>query len=188
MTEREIRDLFDKFNVTLADSDIWFVQRNPVVRHSALERLAAAMKVDWIDVDFVHISDKSAVLMVRGRRGDGTPADEWSTGEAVIGQNYQVSGKQAAYPVAMAEKRAKDRVILKLARLYGVYSEDEADEFKAAAPVDVKSTAATKANEGTAIYSAWFLSLSKDEKRQLVESGDHAKNKTTAANADSEAA
>ena len=39
------------------------------------------------------------------------------------------------YPVAMAEKRAKDRVILKLAGLSGhVYSEEEADEFKESAP------------------------------------------------------
>lgn len=134
MTDQEIRDLFGKFNVALSDDDIWFVQRNPVVKHQALERLGAAMRVEWADVQFVHITDKSAVIMVRGKRNDNAPADEWSTGEAVIGQNYQVSGKQAAYPVAMAEKRAKDRVILKLARLYGVYSEDEADEFNNAAP------------------------------------------------------
>jgi hypothetical protein len=41
----------------------------------------------------------------------------------------------AAYPFAMAEKRAKDRVILKLIALHGlVYSEDDSDEFKASAP------------------------------------------------------
>ena len=35
----------------------------------------------------------------------------------------------------MAEKRAKDRVILKLVGLHGdVYSEEEADDFKAAKP------------------------------------------------------
>jgi hypothetical protein len=46
-----------------------------------------------------------------------------------------VSGKMAAYPFAMAEKRAKDRVILKLIALHGlVYSEEEADDFKASAP------------------------------------------------------
>jgi hypothetical protein len=56
---------------------------------------------------------------------------EWSIGEALIGTNYRVSGKQAAYVYAMAEKRAKDRVILKLIELHGlVYSEEEADEFK----------------------------------------------------------
>ncbi len=44
------------------------------------------------------------------------------------------------YPVAMAEKRAKDRVILKLVGLHGdVYSEDEADEFKDAKPQNLRS-------------------------------------------------
>jgi hypothetical protein len=38
--------------------------------------------------------------------------------------------KTAIYPYAMAEKRAKDRVILKLAGLYGSHSEEEADDFK----------------------------------------------------------
>jgi hypothetical protein len=60
---------------------------------------------------------------------------EWSIGEALIGVNYRVSGKQAAYVYAMAEKRAKDRVILKLIELHGyVYSEEEADEFKQGRP------------------------------------------------------
>jgi hypothetical protein len=37
-----------------------------------------------------------------------------------------------AYPVAMAEKRSMARVVLKLAGLYqqGMFSEDEADEFR----------------------------------------------------------
>ena len=36
-----------------------------------------------------------------------------------------------AYPIAMAEKRAKDRVILKLLAAHGdLYSEEEADDFK----------------------------------------------------------
>ena len=54
--------------------------------------------------------------------GDAT---EWSIGEAAP---YNTTNK---YPYAMAEKRAKDRVILKLVGLHGdVYSEEEADEFK----------------------------------------------------------
>ena len=40
-----------------------------------------------------------------------------------------------SYPYAMAEKRAKDRVILKLIGVAGfVYSEDEADAFKEERP------------------------------------------------------
>ena len=54
-------------------------------------------------------------------------ASEWSIGEASPYNNKN------AYPFAMAEKRAKDRVILKLVGLHGdVYSQDEADEFNLA--------------------------------------------------------
>jgi len=44
------------------------------------------------------------------------------------------SNTNNAYPVAMAEKRAMSRAVLKLSGFYelGVYSEDEADDFKKA--------------------------------------------------------
>jgi hypothetical protein len=45
----------------------------------------------------------------------------------------------------MAEKRAKDRVILKLVGLHGyVYSEDEADDFKNAKPSELKGVPEAK--------------------------------------------
>ena len=69
---------------------------------------------------------KEAVVLVTGHMGDKS---EWSIGEAAPYNNKN------SYPFAMAEKRAKDRVILKLVGLHGdVYSEDEADAFKEARP------------------------------------------------------
>jgi hypothetical protein len=62
-----------------------------------------------------------AVVVVTGYLGDRM---EWSFGEATP------KNSKNAYPYAMAEKRAKDRVILKLIGLHGdVYSESEADDF-----------------------------------------------------------
>src|SRR3954467_9953597 len=59
---------------------------------------------------------------------------EWAIGEAPVNANYRVSGRQAPSGDALAEKRAKDRVILKLVGLHGLlYSEEEADEFKSSA-------------------------------------------------------
>jgi hypothetical protein len=73
---------------------------------------------------------------------------EWSLGEALVGVNYRVSGKQAAYVYAMAEKRAKDRVILKLIGLHGLlYSEEEADEFRNGRPQDGEDEAPRPARE-----------------------------------------
>ena len=129
MNAKEIRELFQKHQVSLSKDDVWEVRPGtPVVKHPALERLAAILGIEWGPPQILRAEKEEAVLIATGKIGDGQP--EWSIGEAVIGQNYKVSGRMAAYPFAMAEKRAKDRVILKLAGLHGAYSEEEADDFK----------------------------------------------------------
>lgn len=127
MTEIEIREIFSNHNVPLAQKDVWRVQGNPVVYHRALERLAAALDIRWDDPKIVLATDDHAVILVTGWVANADTR-EWSIGEAHVGVNYRIAGKQAAYPYAMAEKRAKDRVILKLARIEA-YSEAEAEEF-----------------------------------------------------------
>src|SRR5688572_23809218 len=79
-------------------------------------------------------------MVVTGKMKDRV---EWSTGETNP-TNYHVTGKQPAYPWAMSEKRAKDRVILKLVGIHGlVYSEVEAD-FKESGNAEIKSSAQLK--------------------------------------------
>ena len=118
----EIRDLFKAHNVPLSKDDVWMVQSNYVVKHKALERLAAELEIMFDDPEIIRSERDEAVIRVTGWRGEWR---EWSIGEALVNANYRVSGRMAPYVWAMAEKRAKDRVILKLAGLYGVYSEDE---------------------------------------------------------------
>lgn len=90
-----------------------------VVYHSVLERIAAKANIAF-DIPVVLEANgtaKCVALCVMGRMGD---RQEWSIGEAAPGNNKN------SYPYAMAEKRAKDRVILKLIGLHGlVYSEEE---------------------------------------------------------------
>ena len=60
------------------------------------------------------------VTRLFGCEGHLNDRSEWSYGEA------SDKNCQNKYPLAMAEKRAKDRVILKLVGLHGyIYSEDE---------------------------------------------------------------
>jgi hypothetical protein len=125
--EKQIRELFSTASVPLERDDIWSVQSARVVKHKALERLAAALKIKFAAPHILRAERDEAVILVSGSLGEAT---EWSIGEAVVNVNYRISGKMAAYVYAMAEKRGKDRVILKLAGLHGVYSEDEADDFK----------------------------------------------------------
>lgn len=126
---QEIADFMEKYGV--ASNEIWLVSggKNYAVKHSALERVAAEHGIcfDRPSVIEARSHEKIAVVCVFGTMGDRT---EWSFGEAAP-HNYRTTEKMAAYPYAMAEKRAKDRVILKLLKMHGaVYSEDEADDFK----------------------------------------------------------
>jgi hypothetical protein len=126
-SDQKIADVLAKFGEPMA-GNVWRVQGTAVIYHKALERIAAQAKIQFDAPSIVRAERDEAVILVTGRMGERM---EWSIGEALIGTNYRVSGKQAAYVYAMAEKRAKDRVILKLIELHGlVYSEEEADEFK----------------------------------------------------------
>ena len=129
----KIYDVFDKHKVEIDRDAIWEVQGTPVVKHKDVERLGAAIGIKWTKPEILRAERDEAVILVMGEANGKT---EWSIGEALIsidgkpGGNYKVKGKMAAYPYAMAEKRAKDRVILKIADLHGdAYSSEEADDF-----------------------------------------------------------
>jgi hypothetical protein len=143
-TDTEIRELFQRNKVQLAKDDVWTVQSSYVVKHKALERLAAALGIQYEPPKILRAERDEAVILVTGKLSDHV---EWSIGEALVNANYRVTGKMAPYVFAMAEKRAKDRVILKLAGLHGVYSEDEADEFSDRAPRQPQTTTTAHVSE-----------------------------------------
>lgn len=103
-----------------------------IAYHKALEDIAAHNGVTFEQPTLIETDSSKAVSMVvTGRYEDKI---EWSIGEA-SSVNYRTSPNMDRYVWAMAEKRAKDRVILKLIGLHGdVYSESEADEFKNSEP------------------------------------------------------
>lgn len=104
----------------------WDCHGTWVVYHRVLEQIAAKARIAFEPPIVLEANSpaKCAAICVIGRMGDQR---EWSIGEAAPGNNKN------AYPYAMAEKRAKDRVVLKLIGLHGLaYSEDEADDFKPA--------------------------------------------------------
>jgi hypothetical protein len=125
----ELKTILERYGINPRDSSqCWDCRGTLVLYHKAFEIIAAKESIAFDPPTVVRGNKDEAVIMVVGQMGERI---EWSFGEAVIGQNYQVSGKQAAYPYAMAEKRAKDRVIAKLVGLAAyVHSEDEADDFK----------------------------------------------------------
>lgn len=116
-------DILKRYDLTPKDA-LWDCHGTLVIYHRYLERIAAKAGITYDPPQIIEAksADKIVAICVVGRM-DGR--SEWSIGEAAPGNNKN------SYPYAMAEKRAKDRVILKLVGLAGfVYSEDEADDFK----------------------------------------------------------
>ena len=113
-------------------SAVWDCHGTMVIYHKALERIATKagihFPIEKMQIIEADAKSKIATMIVVGVMND---QEEWSVGEA------SPSNNKNSYPWAMAEKRAKDRVVLKLIGLHGeIYSEQEADDFKPQAPVN----------------------------------------------------
>jgi hypothetical protein len=122
-------------------NDFWQIPQNKqwVCKHAALEVVATKAGVEWGTPQIIEADAASGIasMIVTGKLADRS---EWATGEASPENNKN------SYPWAMAEKRAKDRVILKLVGIHGlVYSEDELDQTRNDnAPQTRKSSAQLK--------------------------------------------
>ena len=144
--DKQIADILVRYGEPFA-GNVWRVQGTAVIYHKTLERIAAHARMRFEPPVMIRCERDEAVILVTGRMPGAKPGQgaddervEWSIGEALINVNYRVSGRQAAYVYAMAEKRAKDRVILKLIELHGlVYSEEEADEFRQGRPGAIRA-------------------------------------------------
>uniref|UniRef100_UPI004024F2F4 hypothetical protein n=1 Tax=Candidatus Scatocola faecigallinarum TaxID=2840916 RepID=UPI004024F2F4 len=96
-----------------------------IVYHKFLERVAQKAGIVFDKPEIFNLEQDEIALYVNGKKGDFSA---WAIGEASK-ENLTATSKN--YRWAMAEKRAKDRVILKLLGIAGdVYSEEEADDFK----------------------------------------------------------
>lgn len=126
--DQNISMILEQFNLDPKEA-LWDCHGTWVMYHKYCERVGAKLGIEWkipviIEADY---QNKTAVILVSGTvyGNDGNTVTEWSIGEA------HPSNNRNAYIYAMAEKRGKDRVILKLSGLHGfVYSEDESDDFK----------------------------------------------------------
>lgn len=105
----------------------WLLERNEkaiawICLHKFLERVAQKAGITFDEPKVFNLEPSEIALYVNGHKGDFSA---WAIGEA------SAKNCKNEYRWAMAEKRAKDRVILKLLGVAGdVYSEEEADDFK----------------------------------------------------------
>ena len=127
--------------------------------HKYIEQIATMANIQTKLTQVILSTETTAVIAVEGRmmaQGAATMGDrtEWSFGEASPKNNKN------AYPYAMAEKRAKDRVILKLVGLAGhVYSEEEVADKNSETPFEINEET-LKTNE----WKTW-----REEQNNIIE-------------------
>jgi hypothetical protein len=120
-TDAQLATILDRYGEP-ATGNFWQVEGETFVHHRTLERIAGKAKITFDPPVVLRAERDEAVLLVVGRMGERV---EWSIGEALVGVNYHAPGSEPAYAYAMAEKRGKDRVILKLIELPDVVSSEE---------------------------------------------------------------
>ena len=108
-----------------------------IITRTGIEKIQAGIGLN-VSYEMVSMSDDHKFVVIKAvGKMDGTLVESY--GEATPENN------RMSYPVAMAEKRALSRVVLKAAGFYalGVYGEDEAEDFKdrrGSSPAITKST------------------------------------------------
>ena len=120
---QHLKDLIQAVGMSEQEAT-WDCHGTPVIYHDALERISSHIGIQFEkpEVHKNNVEEGFVAMRVTGTNGDKT---EWSFGEA------SPHNSKNSYPFAMSEKRAKDRVILKLIGASGfVYSEEEADSFQ----------------------------------------------------------
>ena len=110
-----------------------------IITRQGIERIQAH-KCIRVSYEVVSLSDdlKHVVIKATGEMSNtkGLPVQMETFGESAPHNYEQKTSRQGNplpyYPMAMAEKRALSRVVLKLSGLYevGVFGEDESDDFK----------------------------------------------------------
>ena len=117
-----VNDLFKK--CALTSEDVHKHKFYTIITRAGIDKIQAANNID-VDYELLYNSDDTKCVIIKATASLGEKSIQ-TFGEAAPMNN------QNAYPVAMAEKRAMARAVLKLAGFYqlGVFSEDEADDFK----------------------------------------------------------
>lgn len=106
----KLRDLLPK-DVKPRDT-VWDCHGTWVMYHRFVELIAAHNEVEIVDLTICDVRDKSAVVKCEAKYKDRRIV---TFGEAAPGNNKN------AYPVAMAEKRAVDRAVLKAVLIHGTF-------------------------------------------------------------------
>lgn len=130
--------IFKELGITSKDA-VWDCHGTPVVLHKYIEVIGAKLNVSIDALDIVESNSKDGIVSMKCVASMKVSKDIHR--QVISYGECSPKNNKNAYPYAMAEKRAVDRCILKLANLHGfVYSENEIDDAKPGQKVSSKPT------------------------------------------------
>lgn len=121
----EVKKILEKFGLNPREA-LWDCHGTWVMLHTAVQSIQHQLGIVFGEPKTLHMDmeKKMVVIQVFAQDKDGNTRFE-------IGEACPYNNKNG-YPVAMAIKRAEDKAVIHLARLreHGIYSTEEADDFK----------------------------------------------------------
>ena len=116
MIDEKIKKILEQFKINPAKA-WWDCHGTQIMYHRYIEEIGASAGVQVIKYETIKADESTAIVKCHARLGK---VDQFSYGEC------SPRNSKNAYPVAMAEKRAFDRCVLKLVGLHGhVYAISE---------------------------------------------------------------
>jgi hypothetical protein len=125
MTKKErLNDLYKTYNLDNEDYFKHPTQGFTILTRSGIDKIQAGAEIS-IHYDLIHHSPDLKTAVIKAKAFMGSKQIE-TYGEVSPDNNKN------KYPIAIAEKRAMSRAVLKLSGFYecGAFGEDEADDFK----------------------------------------------------------
>ena len=114
--DEKIKKILEQFKINPAKA-LWDCHGTQIMYHRYIEEIGASAGVQVIKYETIKADESTAIVKCHARLGK---VDQFSYGEC------SPRNSKNAYPVAMAEKRAFDRCVLKLVGLHGhVYAISE---------------------------------------------------------------
>tara|TARA_R110002020_G_scaffold195228_1_gene396235 strand:- start:65 stop:478 length:414 start_codon:yes stop_codon:yes gene_type:complete len=136
MNRENLKEIYNKYNL---DPDDIFVLKfggkdKPIITRAGIEKIQAQLNIQ-VNFKIEKLSDdlKSCIILAHGVIMKDHPEQKGQQLPGVMAQSFgEVSPANSThkFPIAICEKRALGRVVLKMAKLHGIYSEDESEDFK----------------------------------------------------------
>ena len=141
MIDEKIKKILEQFKINPAKA-LWDCHGTQIMYHRYIEEIGASAGVQVIKYETIKADESTAIVKCHARLGK---VDQFSYGEC------SPRNSKNAYPVAMAEKRAFDRCVLKLVGLHGhVYAISEMpDEENISKKMNYSNNSVPKAHPKT---------------------------------------